>query len=363
MNLFFYINVLAGGGAERVVANLANSFSELGNQVSVVTSYKVENEYITDDDVERYVLEDSKDESGFVKRNLHRIHKLRNLLKENKPDLLISFMAEPNFRSIIATRFLKTKVIVSVRNDPKQEYPSKATRLLANYLYKMADGIVFQTDDARDFFNKKVRNRSTIIPNQVNSVFYSTPREEDQKDIVTAGRLTKQKNQKMLIEAFSEIKDLTDENLIIYGEGPERSELEKVVKEKDLCNRVFLPGNVSHIEKCLASAKLFVLSSDYEGMPNALLEAMAMGVPCISTDCPCGGPRMVIENGVNGILVPVRDKERMKKAIISLIKNDEMLENYSTLSKENARKYKPELIIHKWDNYFNEVVLRKDMQE
>ena len=184
MKIFFYINILADGGAERVVANLANSFSKLGNQVSVVTSYKVENEYITDNDVKRYVLEDSKDESGFVKRNLHRIHKLRNLLMKNRPDLLVSFMTEPNFRSIIATRLLKTKVIVSVRNDPKQEYPSKAARFLANFLYMMADGIVFQTDDARDFFNKRVKSQSAIIPNQVNDMFYSTPREDVKRDII-----------------------------------------------------------------------------------------------------------------------------------------------------------------------------------
>lgn len=355
MNIFFYINILAGGGAERVVANLANSFSKHGNQVSVVTSYKVENEYITDDDVKRFVLEDSKDESGFVKRNLHRIHKLRNLLIENKPDLLVSFMAEPNFRSIVATRRLKTKVIVSVRNDPNQEYPSKAARFLANFLYKMADGIVFQTNDARDFFNKRVRNRSTIIPNQVNSVFYSTPREDDQRDIITVGRLTKQKNQKMLIEAFSEIKDLTDENLIIYGEGPERSELERIIKQKDLCNRVFLPGNVSHIEKRLASAKLFVLSSDYEGMPNALLEAMATGVPCISTDCPCGGPRMIIENGVDGALVPTGDADALAYAMAEILSDSEAANSLGENARKSAERFRPENVSVKWNEYVKTV--------
>ncbi|MCI9388622.1 MAG: glycosyltransferase family 4 protein [Lachnospiraceae bacterium] len=355
MNIFFYINILAGGGAERVVANLASSFSDRGHKVSVVTSYRVENEYMTGKKVKRYVLENKKSETGFISRNLRRIVKLRQLLVVNRPDLLISFMAEPNFRSIIATRFLKTKVIVSVRNDPSKEYPTKIMWFLANLLFKKADGIIFQTQDAKDCFNKIIQERSEIISNQVNSIFYSTMRAERTRNIITVGRLTAQKNHKILIEAFDIIKSRINDNLIIYGEGPAREELERMIKEKGLGDRVFLPGNVSNIENHLAAAKLFVLSSDYEGMPNALMEAMAVGVPCISTDCPCGGPRMLIEDGVNGLLVPVDDKEALDHALLLLLTDERLANKVGMIAKERSKVFAPKSVGDRWIDYINSI--------
>lgn len=355
MNVFFYINILAGGGAERVVANLANAFAEREHTVSVVTSYHVKNEYITSNKVKRYVLENKKNENSFLGRNLCRIVKLRKLLIEYKPDVLIAFMAEPIFRSLIAACFLKTKVIVSVRNDPKQEYPSKIRRCLANLLFMKADGIVFQTKDAKNCFNTVIRKRSEIIPNQVNDIFYSVSRAKVKKDVITVGRLTKQKNQNLLIEAFDAIKEKIPDNLVIYGEGNERYELEKIVNEKGLRARVFMPGNVANVETYLASAKLFVLSSDYEGMPNALMEAMAVGVPCISTDCPCGGPRAIIENGVNGLLVPVGNKKVLETAMEKVLLDSEYADKLGENAHKSAEAFRSNIIFQQWWNYIKRV--------
>lgn len=363
MKIFFYINILAGGGAERAIVNLSSSFTELGHDVSVVTSYQVDNEYDVKSTVKRFFLEDKKSECGFLSRNLKRISKLRRLLKKENPDILISFMSEPNFRAVVASAFLNVKTIISVRNDPHVEYVGKIKWILAELLFKKADGIVFQTPDAKMAFCRKIRNKSVVIPNMVNPIFYSTPRSTVKDIIITVGRLTAAKNHKLLIRVFNEIKDEIKDCLYIYGEGELREELERIISENNLENRVFLCGNVKNIEEKFAEAKLFVLPSDYEGMPNALMEAMAMGLPCISTDCPCGGPKMIIENGLNGILVPVGDKEKLKQTILILINSDRMLNDYSVSSRVSSQKYKPELIIQKWEKYAKDVVYGKGAQE
>ncbi len=356
MKIFFYINILAGGGAERVVANLASAFADAGHRVSIVTTYRVEHEYDTDCRVKRYELESGQEKGGFVSRNFHRVAGLRRLMKTNKPDILISFMAEPNFRAIIASAFLPVKTVISVRNDPHAEYGSKLKWKLANLLFKRAAGAVFQTPDAKACFDARIRKRSVVIPNMVNPIFYTVNRKEVCRDIVSVGRLTEQKNQKMLIEAFAEIKDQTEDNLLLYGEGELRSELEEVIRRKGLKDRVFLCGNVSKIEEILAAAKLFVLSSDYEGMPNALMEAMAAGVPCIATDCPCGGPKMLIDNGKSGLLTPVKEKSLLSEAMLLLLKDEALARQLGSNGRKEAKKYAPQFIYKKWLDYIQTLV-------
>ena len=175
MKIGFYINVLGGGGAERVISNLANEFSSDHN-CFIVTTSTVENEYPLLDRVKRYNLGITKNGS-FFRRNVKIISGLRKLLKNEKPDILVSFMAEPNFRSIIATRLLGVKTLVSVRNDPDREYGSRLFKILAKLLYRKADGIVFQTEDAKNWFPKSIQKKSKIIYNQVATKFYEKDKE------------------------------------------------------------------------------------------------------------------------------------------------------------------------------------------
>jgi glycosyltransferase involved in cell wall biosynthesis len=181
------------------------------------------------------------------------------------------------------------------------------------YLYKKADGFVFQTEDAAKYFEGIIKCDSKIIPNPINPKFIKEPyKGEREKNIVTVGRLESQKNQKMLIEAFGKIESKYPEySLLIYGDGSKKEELQDLIKEKGLENKVILKGKIDDVENVIDKAKMFVLSSDYEGMPNALMEAMALGLPCISTDCPCGGPRYLMENGKSGLLVPVGNSDAM----------------------------------------------------
>ena len=350
MKIMFYINAIHHGGAERVMVNLAGGFASAGHDVSLVTSYRDTWEYPLSQSVRRLNLCDALP-GGFLKRNLVLAKRLRKAVKSERPDVLVSFMAEPNFRALIATVGLKTKNLISVRNDPNREYPTKLFKILAKNLYKRADGVVFQTSDAKAWFPKKIQDKSRIIMNQVDERFYNTERSEATADIITTGRLTKQKNQKMLIRAYAKIADRISDNLVIYGDGELLPELEALVSELKLEGRVRLPGATKDVAGVLSTAKVFVLSSDFEGMPNSLMEALAVGVPSISTDCPCGGPREIIKDGENGLLCPVGDDNALSAAILRLAVDKDTAENIAACAKERAKAFAPEIVIAKWLDY------------
>jgi len=339
------------------MANLANEFSA-EHDCFLVTTNRVENEYITLDRVKRYDLGIAR-EGSFLKRNVKIISGLRKILKNERPDILISFMAEPNFRAIMATRLLGIKTLVSVRNDPNREYGSRLFKILAKLLYRKADGIVFQTEDAKNWFPKSIQKKSDIIYNQVAMKFYETTVCEDARDIVTTGRLTPQKNHRLLIDAFASIADKVEDNLIIYGKGELEDELREHIKTLALEGRVLLPGPVSDVPDVLSRAKLFVMSSDYEGMPNSLMEAMAVGLPCISTDCPCGGPRELIEDKKSGILFPVGDKDALADAMLRLLSEEGLRRDMSKAAKTAAERFLPERVFAEWKSYVDNIVTKK----
>lgn len=349
MKILFYINAIHHGGAERVMCNLATQFSEHGDDCILTTSFRDNWEYPFGEKVRRITLFESQLNCVFLCRNISLIRKLRKILKIEKPDIVVSFMAEPNFRTLIAARGLNVKTIVSVRNDPNKEYPNFIYRFLAKHLYKKADGIVFQTEDAQKWFPKSIQKKSKIIFNQVDEVFYNTIYNGERHDIVTTGRLVAQKNHKMLIRAFAAVADKISDNLIIYGEGELRGELESLIAELHLENRVFLPGSVKNVADTIKSAKLFVLSSDYEGMPNSLMEAMALGIPCISTDCPCGGPRMLFGEDAEDKLVPCDDVKKLSMRIFQELYN---LGN-GTTERKLAQTFHPDHVNSVWEEYLN----------
>lgn len=359
MKILFYINSISHGGAERVLVNLANQFSENGNEVYLVTSLKKQWEYPVGKKVSRVSLEgEDYTKAGFLQQNIKWTKKLREIIKEKRPDIVISFMAEPNFRAILATIGLKSKCMVSVRNDPDKEYPNAVYRILAKILYLFADGIVFQTEDAKKCFSASIQKKSQIIYNQVDQKFYDYPTCDEKKDIVTCGRLVEQKNQEMLINAFARIAEDVSENLYVYGEGKLREKLENRIREMQLEDRIYLPGNITNVEEMLSKAALFVLPSDYEGMPNALMEAMAMGVPCISTNCPCGGPLMLFENNTEA-LVSVGNAEELADKMKYFLSNKEKCKEIGAKMKAYSLAFTPERIFKKWDEYVNAVLKNK----
>lgn len=360
--LLFYINAIHDGGAERVLLQLAKRFAACGYRAVVVTSFVDEWEYPVPEGVERLSIEQAQLPQSRLKRNLSRIKALRRLIREYKPAALISFMAEPNFRAVIASRFLPVKTIVSVRNDPEREYGGRLGRIIGKWLLPLADGCVFQTEEAKKWFPKRLQRKSRVIMNQVDERFFHVTDAGETGYVMTAGRLTAQKNQALLIRAFAAIAGEVEEELRIYGEGELRRPLEALIANLGMEGRIRLMGASDDMPAALAGCKLFVLSSDFEGMPNALLEAMAAGRCCVSTACPCGGPEAVIENGVSGLLVPVGAEEALSAAMRELLEDEKKRRALAAAAGERAEAFRPEAIFAHWRDYVERVTEQRRNQ-
>lgn len=294
MKILFTTGCMNEGGAERVVANLANAFAK-DNEVSIVITINDTSKYELNSDILFYSLDEDKVPKNIVLKNVKRMKKFKKIIKCFKPDIIVSFLPEPSYRALLLSFFNKIPVIVSVRNDPKVEYKSLKDKILMRLLYPLASGFVFQTKEAQEYFGSKIQSKSIVIPNPVDKRFLEKNCEGQRSNtIVTVGRLEEQKNHELLINAFSKItNEIPEYKLIIYGEGSLRERLEQQIKNLKLEEKVLLPGVEKNIEEKIYNARLFVLSSNYEGMPNALMEAMALGIPSISTDCPCGRTKRI----------------------------------------------------------------------
>ena len=348
--VLLYIESMKRGGAERVMSIIANSFAEKNYNVILVTEIPIDNteEYYNISEKIKTICIDF-DNTNFIKKNYSKIKNLRKIIKNEQPDVILSFLGLQNIRMLIASNKLKCKKFVSVRNDPNKEYgTSKLKTIIAKFLFRRTDGVIFQTEDAKLFFNKKIQKKSIVIANPIDNKFFNINQIENPHNIISVGRLEPQKNNKLLIDAYSKIDD-TKDKLLIYGEGSLKQELQEYIDAKKLSGKVILMGNSENIEQELKKAKIFVLSSDYEGMPNAFMEAMAVGLPCISTDCPCGGPKYLIENNKEGLLVPCNDVEKMVEALKKMLSSD--YKKIGKLAKIRANNFTTEKIINQWEKY------------
>jgi glycosyltransferase involved in cell wall biosynthesis len=273
-----FIGSLYGGGAERVTSNLANYLSQKGYGVEILVMSETKEIYHIDKNIKLNFLLKVNERKNFLINNIMRLYRLCCfLIREKDVDLFIVMLPE-TINLLLGLSFLtNAKIVASERNDM-----SKYSQKLQNSLKrkaKKADGYVFQTDDARKGYGDSINDIKTIvIPNAIDYSFIRpTYKGKRDKVIVGVGRLSAQKNFELLINAFSEIaKEFDEYQLIIYGEGNEREELETLSSSLGIRERVQLPGNVTNLAEKIEKAEVFVLSSDFEGMPNALIEAMAL---------------------------------------------------------------------------------------
>lgn len=370
--ILFHINSLGKGGAERVVSILSRCFAEDSYDVVVVTLWHAEEEYVLSGDVKRIDMEDLWEgkSMGRLEKAVRRFLDLRKILKKEKPDIVISFCNKANFRCAYAMLGMKTPLLTSVRNDPKTDYlPYKRS---VKRMEKKAAGCVFQTPDARACFSEAFQRKSRVIWNPIDEKYLSeklrdveTDKSKMQKlnhDIVTVGRMSKQKNHLLLLKAFQKVREELpdlDCQLKIYGKESEagmQAKLLEYVKMQKMEESVHFMGECSNPEKEICDAALFVLSSDYEGMPNALIEAMVLGLPVISTDCPCGGPAELIENEVSGILVPVGDEKSLAKAMVRVLRDGELAQRLGQNARMLAERVSPQKIYEEWKSYVTELI-------
>ena len=352
----FYINKIDKGGAERVITNLSNYFCE-NNHVILVTTNKGDIKYPIDKQVKFLSLKSNKIIDKISKISIIKYFSLRNIIKKEKPDIVISFLPEAGFRIAALKRFSKymrnIPLIISIRNNPYVEYKKTLINKLMCFLYKKIDGLVVQTPDCLEYFKDILSCDMTIIPNPLSTRFLNKkmPRER-RNEIVTVNRLTDAKNPFMMVKAFEKfLLNHPKYHLTMYGDGVLKNEIKDYIIEKELQEKITLAGNVDDIENKIVDAKMYVLCSNYEGMPNSLLEALALGIPSIATDSPIGGCRMLIKDGVNGLLIPVGDVDALVNSMDKIANDNKMADKMSMDARKVVIEYSPITINKKWEDY------------
>ena len=344
MKIVIVFGAFSFGGTERVACELANIFISMQYDVTIITMKKKELCYQLSEKVHIY-----NGLSGNSK--LRQISILKKTIETIEPDIVLSFMTQINIACILALANSKVPLIISERNSPRDMPRSKTQRFLRRMLYPFAEGFVFQTNEAKQYFSSSIQKRSRVIGNPLFLEADIVPFNKRKNEIVSVGRLMPQKDHITLLKAFEEFQKYNkDYKLKIYGDGPERKNLEEYIHIHNLGKHVELYGNSKNVQKDISYSKLFVLSSRFEGMPNALMEAMGLGLVSISTDCPCGGPRELIENTINGFLYDVGDY----KGLASILKHVTSEEDLSLIGEKatiSMQRYSIDVIAKEWDSY------------
>lgn len=355
MKISFFIGSMVSGGAEKVISLLANEYSKNGWDVEIVLMLKNvvnQKQFPLDDRIK--IVDLSIKEGGYRKKALKWVRMVRSYIKKEKPDCIVSFIGRINALVLTAALGLSTPILVSERNDPRHDGRGKLMQWYCNRIYTQASAIVYQTKYEKGCFDRKLDKKSYVIPNPV-EVISDLKIKENDYEISTAGRLVEQKNHALLISSVLFVKMKYPEvKCSIYGEGPLRKRLEDQVQELGLNDNVFLPGNKIDISKWVARSSIFVMSSNYEGLSNALIEAMMQGKACISTNYP--GADELINNGEDGLIVPCNDARALSNAIIELFDKKELKKKYSINASINSKKYQKNNVLEEWKKVIDIVV-------
>ena len=348
MKILFVNSSLTDGGSERAMSLVAGQMAGFGYDVEMLLLRDKKKTYSIDPRIEVVQLSYSSTSKSVIL--IERLRKIRSTVKESKADCVITFMWDLNVMVLAATIGLKTQKVISERAYPGSSHRTKVSRILERAFYRFADVIVYQTEDARSFCPQALLEKSRVIPNIVMKPVIEPYSGIRDKRIVSVGRLTEQKNFPLLIKAFSMFaKTNPDYILEIYGEGSLKTALRSLSRDLGISKSVVFKGYVCNIAEEIRNACMFVLPSNYEGISNAITEAMAMGIPTICTDCPAGGAAMMIESGVNGLLVPVGDDVKLARAMIRVADDDVLARNFSRNAKEVATRFSADKIGRMWE--------------
>ena len=358
-HIALYIGSLEKGGAQRVLVNLASYLLQKKWRVTFVTTFRMEDEFPLPEGADRVISGLTETETGALRTAniLRRRKKLRGIWQQLRPDLILSFIGKNNIMAVQTAEGLGIPVLVSVRSDPAREYGDRMLRAAMHMTFPKAAGVIVQTEGAKAFFTEPIRRKCRVLPNMLQDAFVTTPVvQERQNRVVVVGRLDDNKNQRMAVKAFAQTAaEFPDWTMTLYGEGPDKKRIARLIRELQQEQRIFLAGNVEDVAGAIADARIFVLPSRKEGMPNALLEAMAMGLAPVATDCPAYAVREIIEDGVNGLLVPVDDAEAMMKAMRELMRDREKTSRMGEAALRVREQYAPERVCAQWEAFFEEV--------
>lgn len=373
MKILFVITRLAYSGAPKMMSWIANQMSKKGHEVHFVTLFSGEKAQMLNENIILHRLDVNQSGSRLVRNTfgmMKTIRKLHKKVKEVDPEIVFFFHGTISYAYLLVGRvFSKRKLVISERADP-YVYKGLSAKIRCN-LIKLAHGSVFQTDGAREYFKKykKIYNNSTVIPNPVvendNVLEIQKKRptyENREKKIVTVGRLSlTQKRQDVLLEAFKIfLQQHPDYKLFIYGDGEDKNKIQSMIDSIGLTGSAVLAGRTNNVFEDIYKAKAFVLSSDFEGIPNALIESMSIGVPSVSTDCSPGGAALLIKNGENGYIVPRGDAAALAEKLSVVVDSKEVSERFSTNSVLISETFSEATIADAWEYYLCNILKGKE---
>lgn len=345
MRLGFVVGNVKFGGGEKVVQTLIDEFYLLGFEILI---YTWNQDWISQKSILPFKILVLNNAPLGIAGKFKAYFELRHALKDNPPDCLIIFSLPLAEVGIFSAKSLKIPVLLSERVDPSFLPTNQIHRLMKKIVFSLADRIVFQTEEVKNYFSKRIQRKGIVIQNMImNENFPISENFIYRKEIIAAGRLSAEKNYQMLIKGFY-LANLPDYKLRILGEGPEFKNLYNLIQELGLENRVFMEGHVDDVMSYFINADIFVITSNHEGLPNVLIEAMATGKACISTDFNSGGARALIDDGLNGILIPVNDTKALKNALLFLVENTSLKDQIKLRALEIRINNSKKNIMPKW---------------
>lgn len=365
MKIIFLISSLNSGGAERIASTLCNAWSHRGDSVLLVPTFSGGGQpfYEMNDGVKVAYLSDllvPSDRKG--KRYVERMLTLRRLVRDAEPDVVVSFLPNVNIAAMAASAFSGVPSVICERSDPSMMPLGRFWRTACNLFYRYADLLTVQTEAVRRSIHTVYGGleRVAVVPNPLPERVLDYRADlcvpKARRVLLSLGRLSEEKRVGQIIDAFSELaSDFPEWDLHIYGDGPERDLHASTIKRNGVEDRILLRGRTETPWGVMASADGFVMNSRFEGFPNALLEAMGVGLPCVSSDCP-SGPREITRGGKDALLIPSGDVPALRSALARLMGNSDLRIDLGARARESViARYSLDAVLSVWDDLFRQV--------
>jgi glycosyltransferase involved in cell wall biosynthesis len=348
MKLLFVNASLSDGGSEKAMSLVAQALSGRGHDVTMVLVREKHRTYSVDHRVR--VVQLASRAGGRLGKLVGRVRELRRLIASDDFDFVVCYMWDLNLLTLAAAVGTGVSVIVSERAFPGAATRSRLSTLLERVAYRRAHRIVYQTPMAQEHCPPELRGKSVVVPNIIEPPTMAPAASPLERRVVSVGRLVPQKNYPLLIRAFAQFRSVhADWVLEIYGKGVLETSLRELAVELGVADAVRFPGYVADVTARIRDAGMFVLSSDYEGISNALAEAMALGLPVVSTDCPVGGAALLIDDHKSGLLVPVRDVRALGSAMQAIADDPALADRIARGARAAVQRFSPERLAQVWE--------------